>query len=163
MEQQCIFVSEIYAITDYNKLDTGILGTASNIWNNVNYFDRQTEGTVFSNPTATGWTSVYFQPNNTTYIPLTDGLTFEFEILDIQVTQADQFRVRFIDGGTNPYYILTATGKYKFVLSDKIYAYKDGVSLGNPVSYDNTKTSIQLGIVDTGASASVKFKNFGYY
>ena len=156
-------VSEIYAVTDYNKLDTGIQGTASNIWSSTSYFDRQTDGTVFSNPSATGWTSVYFKPNNSQNIPLTDGLTFEFEILDIQVTQSDQFRVRFIDGGTNPYYSLTATGKYKFVLSDKLYGYKDGAPLGEGVTYDTSINTLNLGIIDTGASASVKFKNFGYY
>ena len=158
-----IFQSETFVVTDYNKLDTGISGTASNIWSSTSYFDRQTDGTVFSNPSATGWTSVYFKPNISQYIPLTDGLTFEFEILDIQVTQSDQFRVRFIDGGTNPYYILTETGKYKFVLSDKLYGYKDGVALGEGVTYDTSINTVQLGIVNTGASASVKFKNFGYY
>ena len=139
------------------------MGSASNIWSSTTYFDRQTDGTVFSNPSATGWTSVYFKPDSSTNIPLTDGLTFEFEILDIQVTQSDQFRVRFIDGGTNPYYILTATGKYKFVLSDKLYGYKDGVPLGEGVTYDTSINTLNLGIIDTGASASVKFKNFGYY
>jgi len=158
-----MFQSETYGITDYLKYDKGTLTEHSDIWSVLTYFDRQADGTVFSNPSATGWTSVYFRPNNNNNIPLTNGLTFEFELLDISVTQNDQFRIRFIDDATNPYYQLTETGKYKFVLSDKLYGYKDGVPLGNGVPYDTSKSTITVGIVNTGTSASVKFKNFGYY
>lgn len=156
-------VSETYEVLDFKYVDTGIDGTASNIWSSTTYFDRQSDGTLFSNPSAAGWTSVYFKPNNSQNITLTDGLTFEFDIVAITVDATNQFRVRFIDNDTNPYYSLTETGHYKFVFSDKLYGYKDGVALGEGVIYDTTVSTLQAGIVDTGASASVKFKNFGYY
>lgn len=158
-----IFVSEPYTVHDFKYLDTGIQGTASNIWSSTSYFDRQADGTVFSNPSATGWTSVYFKPNNNQYIPLSSGLTFEFDLVDLTVDSSNQFRVRAIDGGTNPYYTLTETGHYKFVFTDKLYGYLDEVALGSGVTYDTSISTLQLGIVDTGATASVKFKNFGYY
>ena len=157
-------VSQPYDVVDFQKLDKGLSGSGNhndNLWDDVNSLQRESDGTVLTNSSATSWISANIVGENTR-IPFTDSLTFEIDILELNLDPSYAQSRIYLNGWTD-YIQITATGKYRFVVTPtKITAYRNGAFLTDK-NLASTISESNFFLVVTTPTSSLKFINCGYY
>jgi len=159
---KCGILQVPYSIYDtlwYDKALDGS-GNHNDNYNSITNLSRASDGTTYSMPSA--WTQLMPKINNSTQLPIGEGLCIEFDILTLDAN-GGQIRLTIYDG-SNRNTVISATGHYKVTITDKIRVYKDeSTTPFNEVDYDTTKTSVQSIFTNSVAGASLKFKDYKIY
>jgi len=155
-----IIQSEVFSVWDTIFYDEATSNNPNNNWDSTVDFNRESDGTTY---TAQTWVSRFIKPNNSIDIPLMDGLTYTFEVLDVSSSGGSVMTtVRDSTGFRNMN--ISAIGSYKVILTDKVRMYREGVT--NPLyelSYEAGDSAVKIGVVGSSGSPSMKFKEFKVY
>lgn len=155
-----MFLQETFVITDAQFYDKGLSGTGNHNdnWNTLNYFTRTDTGTIY-NP-STEWARIVPMANGSDDFTIGNGLIVEFDVVDLDVNNG-QIRWIIYDG-SNRQTLITTTGHYKAVITDKIYFYDDDTLIYTS-SYDTSQSTIEVRFTNSVANAMMKFKDLMVY
>ena len=157
--------SNTYSVLDSIAYDKGLSGTGqhNDIWQDSNnMISRQSDGTVL---TGSQWNEIALKLNNSTNIPFTDGLCFEFDLVDLD----GQFRIAFNDGSEHQFTWNSADqyqdiGHWKFIINDgKITRQLDNGAVYELSAFDNTVSTFTFKFYAYQNFQSAKFKEFKMY
>lgn len=151
------FVSEIYEVLDCIKYDTGIDGTASNIWSNqTTYLSRGTEYSTLTDASS-----------RNIYTTITDNNCIEFDV-NIDEYNTSQF-IRLMDSDNA---LLYATKNTMGINNNEWVHVKIEIEDGQASISNNKNANVISGSVTNvnrfsfrcgGDNKSVKFKDFKVY
>lgn len=153
--------SEIYSLYDCIILDTGITGTATDLFTNMtDVYDRTSNGTTvtYTNTGATAYQS------KTSNVPIEGKLNIDFEL--IECTNCQIQTGRYETGKSTEYQQATITGTGKVhieILPNGTYIYLNGNLISQDIAETNMGECAFFFRCIVGKSISFKYRNFMIY
>ena len=148
-------LQESFVLLDTKSYDDGTK-TVSDYWNNTSLLTRNDDSTTTFE--ASNWAMSSFKVNNTTTIPFTNGITVEFDVIEITGSP----RINGNDGSHHGI-VLSETGHYKVIFKDNLMSCSVDGGTPTDIAFDTTVSSFSVGFRSGSTVASVKFDNFLLY